>query len=128
MNKLLIKKLNYWHEEDAYDKIIDRILKIPESDRNYDIISHLARAYNNMNYFEEAIEQLFLIKNQGANDPLWHHRLGYAYFYLENYEDALKEFKTAHNLDKNDPNIKTFLDMTKVYIFMKNNFIEEIDN
>lgn len=128
MNKLLQKKLNYWHEEDAYDKIINRILEIPESDRDYDIISHLARAYNNMNYFEEAIEQLFLIREKGVKDPLWHHRIGYAYFYLGNYEDALKEFKKAYSLDKNDQNVKSFLDMAKVHIFMKNNYLEEIDN
>jgi len=128
MKKLLLKKLNYWHEEDAYDKIIDRILEIPESDRDYDTISHLARAYNNMNYFEEAIEQLFIIKENGIDDPLWHHRLGYAYFYLGNYEDALIEFKIAHDLDENNQNIKSFLDMAKVHIFMKNNYLEEIDN
>jgi tetratricopeptide (TPR) repeat protein len=128
MNKLLLKKLNHWYEEDAHDKIIDRFLEIPESDRDYDIISHLARAYNNLNYFEEAIEQLFLIKEKGIDDPLWHHRMGYACFYLENYEYALKEFKIAHNLDKNDQIIKSFLDMKKVHIFMKNNYLEEIDN
>ena len=128
MNKLLLKKLNYWYEEDAHDKIIDRILKIPESERDYDIVSHLARAYNNLSYFDEAIEQLFIIKEKGVDDPLWHHRLGYAYLYLGNYEYALKEFKIAHNLDKNDQNIKTFLDMAKVHIFMKNNYLEENDN
>ena len=128
MNKLLLKKLNYWYEEDAHDKIIDRILEIPESDRDYDIISHLARAYNNINYFEEAIEQLLLIKEKGVDDPLWHHRLGYAYFCLENPEDALKEFEIAHSLDANNQNIKSFLDMAKVHIFMKNNYLQEIDN
>ena len=128
MNKLLLKKLNYWYEEEAHDKIIDRILEIPESERDYDIISHLARAFNNMNFFEEAIEQLFIIKEKGVDDPLWHHRLGYAYFYLENHEDALKEFKIAHDLDKNDQKIKSFLDMAEVRIFMKKNYLEEIDN
>ena len=55
MNKLLLKKLNYWYEEDTHDKIIDRILKIPESDRYYDIISHLAKTYNNITYFEKIV-------------------------------------------------------------------------
>ena len=128
MNKLLLKKLNYWYEEDAHDKIIERILEIPESERDYDIISHLARAYNNLDNFEEAIEQLFIIKEKGIDDPLWHHRLGYAYFYLGNQEDALKEFEIAHKLDKNDQKIKSFLEMAKVHIFMKNNYLEEIDN
>jgi len=128
MNKLLLKKLNYWYEEDAHDKIIDRILEIPESERDYDIVSHLARAYNNLDNFEEAIEQLFIIKEKGVDDPLWHHRLGYAYFYLGNHEDALKEFEIAHKLDKNDQKIKSFLEMAKVHIFMKNNYLEEIDN
>ncbi len=127
MNKLLLKKLNSWHEEDAYDRIIDRILEIPESDRDYDIISHLARAYNNMDRFDEAIEQLFLIKEQGIDDPLWHHRIGYAYFYLDNYRDALREFEIAHSLDENDKLIEMFLESTKLNLFIEKNYLEEID-
>lgn len=127
MEKKLLKKLNNWHDNNEFERIIIRILEIPENERDYDLISHLARAYNNNDNFDEAIEQLFLIKDEGLNDPLWHHRLGYAYFYLNNYKNALKEFEKAYNLDENDPLIEYFLNMTKIQIFIEKNYLEEID-
>ncbi|WP_307720060.1 hypothetical protein [Paenibacillus ehimensis] len=79
MERDLLEQLNLWHEEDEFENIIDRILEIPERERDYDVISHLARAMNNLERYEEALQQLLSIEKQGGNDPLWHFRAGYAY-------------------------------------------------
>lgn len=109
MERDLLEQLNLWHEEDEFENIIDRILEIPERERDYDVISHLARAMNNLERYEEALQQLLSIEKQGGNDPLWHFRAGYAYYYLEQYEDAVREFEIADKLAPKDTNTLTFL-------------------
>ncbi|MEI7027532.1 hypothetical protein [Paenibacillus sp. y28] len=68
MEKELLAQLTLWHEEDEFEQIVDRITKIPEQDRDYDLISHLARALNNLARYEEALEQLLSIAAQGEAD------------------------------------------------------------
>lgn len=109
MDKNRLEQLNLWHEEDEFEKIIDRILEIPEQDRDYDCISHLARAMNNLERYEEALQQLLTIEKQGEGDPLWHFRAGYAYYYLEQYEDAVREFEIADQLAPEDRDTLSFL-------------------
>jgi len=113
MNKDLLKKLEQLHEDDKFSEIIKIIVTIPKNDRNYDLIMHLARAYNNNDNLDEAIEQLFLIEKQGEHDPSWHFRLGYAYFYKDEFEKAIESFKTTYELDGNFPSIDVFLSMAQ---------------
>ncbi|PUA37872.1 glucan biosynthesis protein [Paenibacillus elgii] len=109
MDKNLLEQLNLWHEEDEFEQIIARILEIPEQNRDYDCISHLARAMNNLERYDEALQQLLTIEKQGGSDPLWHFRSGYAYYYLEQYEDAVREFETADQLAPKDRATLSFL-------------------
>lgn len=85
MEKDHMEQLNRWHQNKEYDKILAAILKIPEQDRDYDAVGHLARAMNNLERYKEAAQQLLTIEKQGENDPLWHFRLGYSYYYLSQY-------------------------------------------
>lgn len=110
MEKALLKQLDLWHRDKEYDKIIAAILEIPEQDRDYDAVSHLARAMNNLDRYEDAVQQLLTIEKQGENDPLWHFRLGYAYYYLSEYEGAVREFEMASKLDPADQSALQFLD------------------
>jgi len=148
--KTLLRKLDEWHVENKFDNIINTILKIPEEDRDYSIISHLARAYNNISSYENAIEQLLLVKDKGEKDPLYHYKLGFAYYYLDKYENALNSFKLAYELCKSDQgktskeiypgnrhqeiyqetyeDILFFLEDTKLKIYQKKYFVNEIVN
>ncbi|MDR2967012.1 MAG: immunity 51 family protein [Methanobacteriaceae archaeon] len=125
MNKDLLKKLEQLHEDDKFSEIIELIIAIPKSDRNYDLIMHLARAYNNNDNFDEAIEQLFLVEVQGENDPFWHFRLGYAYFYKDEFAKAIESFKTTYKLDENFPSIDMFLSMAQNALYNFNNENED---
>jgi len=105
--KRLLRTLDKWHLENKFDKIINAILDIPEIDRDYAVINHLARAYNNIGSYKDAIEQLFSVKDKcKGKDPFYHYKLGYAYYYLDKFEEALNEFKLACNLFKNNQNVK----------------------
>ncbi len=121
----LLKRLEYWYDNAQFDKIITKVLEIPENDRDYDTISFLAKTYNSVDKFQSAIIELNSVKNKGENDPLWHFRLGYAYFNIDKYEDALKEYEIAHSLDKENKLIKTHLDTLKVNLFVGKHLLED---
>jgi tetratricopeptide (TPR) repeat protein len=126
MNNDLLKNLEQLHEDDKFSEIIELIIAIPKTDRNYDLIMHLARAYNNNDNLDEAIEQLFLVEEQGKNDPFWHFRLGYAYFYKDECEKAIESFKTTYKLDENFPSIDMFLSMAQNALYNFNNKNEDL--
>ncbi|WP_442956515.1 DUF5713 family protein [Paenibacillus sp. YIM B09110] len=109
MDKDYIAQLISWHQEDEHEKIVERIMEIPQSDRDYETINLLARAMNNLERYDEALQQLLTIANRGENDPLWHFRAGYSYYYLEQYEEAIREFEMTNKLDPDDSDNLIFL-------------------
>ncbi|MEK3696355.1 Imm51 family immunity protein [Paenibacillus sp. FSL R10-2199] len=102
MDEELLAQLKRWHEDNEYQQIVDRIQEIPPDARDYETISQLARAYNNLEYYGEALEQLLSIAGEGGNDPLWHFRIGYSYYYLKQYEQAISAFEQADQLAPGD--------------------------
>ncbi|AJS57891.1 SMI1/KNR4 family protein [Paenibacillus sp. IHBB 10380] len=110
MSDDLLVKLDALHGEDEFEEIVDTIMEIPAEDRDYVLISHLGRAMSNLERYEEAIEQFLIIAEEGKDDPLWHYRMGLAYYYLEQYDDALREFNVADKLDPGDEDTLEFLD------------------
>ncbi|WP_443147021.1 DUF5713 family protein [Paenibacillus sp. HWE-109] len=113
MEKDTFAQLIVWHQEDEHEKIVDRIMEIPQSDRDYDTVSLLARAMNNLERYDEALQLLLTIAKLGEEDPLWHFRVGYSYFYLEQYEEALREFEITNKLDSEDRDTLTLLDWSR---------------
>ncbi|RUT31885.1 glucan biosynthesis protein [Paenibacillus zeisoli] len=109
MDQNLIKQLNQWHEEDKHQQIVDTLQAIPEEERDYEVVSRLARAYNNLERYEEALEQFALIAEPGQQDPLWHYRVGYALYYLRRYEEAAQAFSAADKLEPGDPDTEWML-------------------
>ncbi len=113
MEKKLLKELNLWHKDRDYEKIANRILEIPEQDRDYDLVGHLARALNNLKRYEAAVQLLLTMEKQGDEDPLWHYRLGYSYYYLEQYEKAIRHFEIVNKLDPADKDALMFLEWSR---------------
>jgi len=113
MEKDLLKQLNLLHKEGEHQKIADRILGIPEQDRDYDMVSYLARALNNLKRYEAAVQLLLTVEKQGGEDPLWHFRLGYSYYHLEQYEEAIREFEIVNKLDPEDKDALIFLEWSR---------------
>lgn len=113
MDKETLYKLNKWHEEDEFQKIVDEISLMVEEEMDYDVISHLVRALNNLKRYEEAIEKLLSVEEEGKNDFYWHFELGYAYYYLERFDEAKYEFEAAWELDQNDEDTMRFIGFCK---------------
>ncbi|MGX1829892.1 SMI1/KNR4 family protein [Paenibacillus taichungensis] len=110
MNDELLERLEAWHEQDEYEEIIDAITEVPEEERDYILVNHLGRALNNMERYQEAVEQFLSVEEEGQNDPLWHYRIGLAYYYLEQYENAREAFEAADRLEPGDEDTQEFLE------------------
>ena len=105
MKKSIIEKMNKLHDENKHEEIIKLIQNI-NTPLDYELTCLLARAYYNMSvlnddsyeYIEKGISLLESVKDMGQNDPLWHYRMGYGYFYTDRPEIALNYFNRAVEL------------------------------
>ncbi|MBT2291401.1 tetratricopeptide repeat protein [Paenibacillus albidus] len=113
MRDELIAQLNAWHEEDEYQQIVDRIKEVPTILIDDELAVHLGRALNNLGRYEEALKWFKKIAEQSKEDPLWHFRVGYAYYYLDRLDEAIEAFEMAHKLDPEDEDTLTFLEWSR---------------
>ncbi|KOY14302.1 SMI1/KNR4 family protein [Paenibacillus xylanivorans] len=110
MNDERLERLEAWHEQDEFEEIVDAITEVPEEERDYILVNHLGRALSNMERYQEAVEQFLSVEAEGQNDPLWHYRIGLAYYYLEQYENAREAFEAADRLEPGDEDTQEFLE------------------
>lgn len=113
MDDRLWTQLQEWHEQNHFREIVACIEAIPEAERGLELTSQLARAYNNLDNYDEAIRLLLSVAEAGASVAAWHYRLGYAYFYQDHNQEALRCFQRALELDPEDEHVQMFVDMAK---------------
>ncbi|MGG4455142.1 SMI1/KNR4 family protein [Brevibacillus porteri] len=109
MDQVLIEQLDRWHEEDEHQQIVDLLVAVPEKERDYEAISRLGRAYNNLGLYEEALNQLENIAEAGQQDSVWHFRVGFALYHLKRYEEAAQSFRTSDKLETSNQNTESWL-------------------
>ncbi|ASA24773.1 Imm51 family immunity protein [Paenibacillus donghaensis] len=113
MSDELVEQLEKWLDEDEFQEIVDAVLEVPAEDRDYEQISYLGRALNNLERYEEALEQFLLITAEGQEDALWHFRTGYSYYNLKRYEEAASAFAAADELEPDDEDTLSYLEWSK---------------
>lgn len=109
MDKKLEEQIAVWAQNDEHDKIIGAIEKLPFAERDFETIGYLARAYNNIEEYEEALNLLNSTREEGAEDMRWNFRMGYALFFLNRFREALMHFKKADELDPDDEDTLYFI-------------------
>ncbi|MGG3452720.1 SMI1/KNR4 family protein [Paenibacillus rhizolycopersici] len=109
MREELLEQLQTWHEEDEYEQIVQAIMDVPAEERDYELVNHLGRALNNLERYDEAVGQFLTVAAEGQEDPLWHYRIGLAYYYLGRYDEARTAFENADRLEPGDEDTLEFL-------------------
>lgn len=82
MNKEeLINQLESWNDSEEHEKIIAAVMALPDSALDDEILSILARAYNNTGEYKKAIAVLESLRGRMDNSYLWQYRMGYALYH-----------------------------------------------
>ena len=105
----IIEVLNNLHKDEKHQEIIDKIEAFSSEEMNLEIIGILARAYNNVDNYEKALELLKSIEEYEKDTNVWNYRIGYSYYYLDNYLEAKKHFLKAIEIDSSDSDSHLFL-------------------
>ena len=92
MKEKLLEKIENLNEMEKYQEIIDLIEALPAEQLNTELMGELGRAYNNIEEYEKGLEILKSIENEVGDTALWNWRIGYSYFFLEDYPKAEKHF------------------------------------
>ena len=123
MKEDLLNKIEDLYDLDKHQEIIDMIEALPTEQLNNELIGQLARAYNNIQNYKKAIELLKSIEIEEGNTMRWNYRIGYSYYYLDEYEKAEECFLKAHEIAPEDDEIKTYL--LNIYIELSKKVINE---
>ena len=110
MGKTFLEKLDKWHEEEKHEEIVNEILKLNQEEKNIEILGKLARAYNNLEQYDKALEILKSMEKSEKDTALWNYRIGYTYFYMDGKEkEAEKHFKKALKINPDEEDVPYFL-------------------
>ena len=96
----LMEQLVQWHEDNEHQKIIRTIEAMPQKES--EVVGLLARAYNNVGRYKDAMEQLEKIAEVSREDAMWHYRIGYSYMHLRQFNKAIEAFTRAAELSPAD--------------------------
>lgn len=106
----LLEQIEAWNTDRKFEQILKAIEAVPSEQRGYQLLGQQARALNNLGRYEEALKVLDSCKKQGAADPLWHFRAGYAWYHLGREEKALEAFDRSDELSPGDEETERYLD------------------
>ena len=105
----LLEKLKALCDKDKNGEAATLIAVLPAEEQTDEIKSLLGRALNNLERYEEALSVLMSVKESQSGTLGWNYRVGYAYFFLENYTEALRYFCEALEFDPDDFDTRWFI-------------------
>ena len=115
-----LKKIYKWSDEGEYDKIINEIKKLPKEELSFNLNNQLARAYNNVSEYDQAIKTLLSQIYDGKGDAYWNYVLAYAFYFKNDKKQSLKHFEKSFELgNKNEAerwNVKYFIARCKIAV------------
>ena len=104
MDQAVRQRVELLHSRDRHEEIVRLLEQLEQPDAESS--SLLARAYNNLGRYKDAVR--LLLAAPQSEDPMWHFRLGYAWFYQERYQEALQEFEETLQLLPGDEDAMLF--------------------
>ena len=98
----LYKQLDEWHDKDEYQKIAETILNIPHENWSNKLWFRLISAYNNLEQFDKAIEELnkiFPLCDDPVDLSRFHYMHGYIYYRQDREYLAIKAYRRGIEAD-----------------------------
>lgn len=114
-----MEQIALWNQNDQHQRIIDAIEALPREEQTPELISELARAYNNIAevedapLFQKAISLLESVEDELGDDHHWNFRMAYAYYYLNQEGPALYYFEKALEAKPGDGDTLEMIDDCK---------------
>ena len=105
----MLARISGWHENDEHQKILSELNGIPREFWDYEVTCLYARALNNAEKYEDALNLLMGVRTQGRNDGLWHFRVGYSMYFLGREEEAAGHVQKAIDLGDNSEDTRKLL-------------------
>ena len=103
MEENLREQISLWNDEGMYDKVIEAVGGIPESELDYAALLGLALAYNNTDRLQDSIDLLMKMRSTGEDDAVWNFYLGYALLFSGRRQEARMHMLRARELDPRVP-------------------------
>ena len=104
----ILKKIDAWDEQDKIQAIVDFVEGLPVEQRTTQVLSELARAYNNLywqgqteenkDYLRKAIDIFKYLEDELSEEAAWNYRIGYSYFFLDDKTNSRKHFEKHEEL------------------------------
>lgn len=116
--EILLNKIEEWHEKGLHQYIVEAITHFKVDEWNDDLKFKLARAYSllgtptHLEYFEEALRVLDILKHDYQDDANWNYQVAFALYYLYRPAEARRYLKHAIEVQA-DPaeNVLELLDL-----------------
>ncbi|MDR1972194.1 MAG: suppressor of fused domain protein [Treponema sp.] len=105
-----IAQLASWHEKNQHGRIVKAIEKLGWKNWDYEIASFYARALNNLGRFQEALNVLLKLEEEGKDDGVWFFRMGYSLYYLNREAEAAEFFLKAIEHGDNGEDTRALLE------------------
>ncbi|MCI8422847.1 MAG: hypothetical protein HFF50_04835 [Lawsonibacter sp.] len=114
MNQEFLNQLEQWHQESRFQEIIDAIEALPQEALTPQLISDLARAYNNASdagdtRLQHALDLLLPLEEELGQEHTWNFRVGYAYYFLDQEGPARRYFQRALDARPGDEDTLYFI-------------------
>jgi hypothetical protein len=109
----LIVRLMGWHEKDQHRKIIIALESYGRENWDYELSSFYARALNNVERYQEALDVLLPLRDQGKGDGVWYFRVGYSLYYLNREAEAVEYFQKAIDYGDDGEDTRTLLEVSR---------------
>lgn len=108
-----LEKLVYTlHHDEEYEELINLVVTFMDEDLPYSVWLGLAIAYIRTFDFNNAMEVLMKIKDEGENDIIWHAQVALIYSERSEYEKEIYHLRRAEELGIDDPWVFVEMAMT----------------
>jgi tetratricopeptide (TPR) repeat protein len=109
------ERLQQLHQANAHTEIIKTLEALPPDKMDFDLTGLYARALNNVDQKEKALEVLESIRKEGDQNSLWNWRYGYALFYSERKIESIHYLEKAIELGDDTEEAANLLEMAREY-------------